>query len=206
MSTTTISGVGKADGRAVLRASDGSVVPLLVDRWTAVPTAAEMTVLDHAIGPVLDVGCGPGRHVDELAARGLPALGIDISAPAVAFARRRGSIVLHRSVFERLPNEGRWRTALLMDGNIGIGGDATSLLARLHRVLSARGTILTEVEPPGHPSTVQTVRVERDGEAGSWFPWARVSLDDIDDIARLAGLERNWTYTEEGRWFVQLSA
>lgn len=201
-----ISAVGNADGSAVLRGRDGSVVPLLVDRWAAVPSAAEMTVLDQAVGPVLDVGCGPGRHVYELAARGLPALGIDISAAAVAFARRRGSIVLRRSIFERLPNEGRWRTALLMDGNIGIGGDAVALLARLNRVLEARGTILTEVEPPGHPSTVQTVRVERDGEVGSWFPWARVSLDDIDDLARHAGLDRNWTHTEEGRWFVQLSA
>ena len=165
-----------------------------------------MTVLDQATGPVLDVGCGPGRHVYELASRGMPALGIDISTDAVACARRRGSIALRRSVFDRLPNEGRWRTALLMDGNVGIGGDAVSLLSRLRHVLSPRGTALVEVEPPGYPTIVQTVRVERDGEVGPWFPWARVALDGIDDIARTARFERIWTHTEEGRWFVQLRA
>ena len=38
--------------------------------------------------PVIDVGCGPGRHVAELAARGAIALGIDISAAAAATAAR----------------------------------------------------------------------------------------------------------------------
>ncbi len=188
----------------VLCCRDGSVIPLLVERWNAVPTAAEMTVLDHAVGPVLDVGCGPARHVEELAARGVVALGIDVSPDAVAFARRRGSAVLQRSVFERVPNEGRWRTTLLMDGNVGIGGDAAALLARLRRLMVPHGSVLVEVEGAGHATQIKTVRVERDGEAGPWFSWARVSLDGIDELATQAGLTRVWSYEEECRWFVQL--
>jgi SAM-dependent methyltransferase len=154
---------------------------------------------------VLDVGCGPGRHVHELAARRVVALGVDISGDAVAFARERGSIVLQRSVFGRLPNEGRWRTALLMDGNIGIGGNAVALLRRLRAVLTPHGSVLAELEAPGAATTVDTVRVERAGEAGPWFPWARVSIDGIDDIATAAGLRRTWTHEGAGRWFVQLT-
>ena len=41
-----------------------------------------------------------------------------------------GGPALVRSVFETLPGEGRWDTVLLMDGNIGIGGDPAALLGR----------------------------------------------------------------------------
>ena len=41
--------------------------------------AADEAVLDRAQAPVLDVGCGPGRHVLALARRGHLALGVDIA-------------------------------------------------------------------------------------------------------------------------------
>lgn len=87
-------------------------------------------------GTVLDVGCGPGRLVAELAARGRPALGIDVSEAAVAHTARLGGQALRRSVFEPLPGEGRWDTALLLDGNVGIGGDPAALLHRMAQLLT----------------------------------------------------------------------
>ena len=192
--------------RAVLCSTGGETIPLRVDRWTALPGPEELTVLDRAVGPVLDVGCGPGRHVAALAARGLLALGIDISAEATAASRRLGSIVLRRSVFDRLPNEGRWGTALLIDGNIGIGGDAVMLLSRLRGVIVDRGSVLVEVDGPGSPTTVEEVRVECGGAVGPWFRWARVSIDDIDPIANRAGFTRTWTHEEADRWFVELTS
>ena len=190
----------------MLCSCDGSMIPLLLERWTSTPTAAEMAVLDRAVGPVIDVGCGPGRHVRELAARGVVALGIDISPDAVAVAHTLGSAVLQRSVFARVPNEGRWRTALLMDGNIGIGGDAAALLVRLRRVMEPHGSVVAEVEQPGEATRVDMVRLERAEEVGPWFRWARVSLDGIDEIAERAHLTRAWTFEGEGRWFVQLTS
>ena len=106
----------------VLRTADGAVIPLLLDRWQASPPLEEAAVLARAVGPVLDVGCGPGRHTQALAERGTIALGIDTSPSAVDAARQRGRPVLHRSVFDPLPREGRGRSAFLIDGNIGIGG------------------------------------------------------------------------------------
>ena len=48
---------------AVLRCDDGHVVRLPVQRWTGEPSAEERLVLAWVEPPVLDIGCGPGRHV-----------------------------------------------------------------------------------------------------------------------------------------------
>ena len=194
-----------ASPSAVLCSTEGAIIPLLVDRWKAVPTAEELVVLDRAIGPVLDVGCGPGRHVAALATRGLVALGIDVSAEATALARRLGSTVLRRSVFDRLPNEGRWRTALLFDGNIGIGGDAVALLSRLRDVVSNGGSVLVELEAPGAPTRVDNVRVERGAAVGPWFSWAHVGIEGLEDHAIQAGLRVAERWDDGGRPFARLS-
>jgi SAM-dependent methyltransferase len=190
----------------VLRTDDGEVIPLLLDRWQGSPPLEEAAVLARAVGPVLDVGCGPGRLTEALAERGTIALGIHTSPSGVDAARRRGCPVLHRSVFDPLPREGRWRSAFLIDGNIGIGGDAPRLLRRLRQVLAGDGRVLAEVEPPGLPTVVTRARVEHGHRFGPWFPWARVGMDGIDAVARAAGLRTTWTHAEEGRWFVQLTS
>ena len=63
----------------------------------------------------------------------------------------RGGAALRRDVFDTLPGEGRWETALLADGNVGIGGDPVALLRRLREVLDPRGRVVAEVAAPGTP-------------------------------------------------------
>jgi 2-polyprenyl-3-methyl-5-hydroxy-6-metoxy-1,4-benzoquinol methylase len=106
----------------VMRTADGRALPLQISRWCGPPDTTDEALLRHCRGPVLDVGCGPGRLTVALAERGIPALGVDISQAAVARAREAGAAALHRSVFDALPAQGRWATVLLADGNIGIGG------------------------------------------------------------------------------------
>src|SRR4051812_13782284 len=133
----------------MLRDETGTARPLPVDAWLGAAGAVDERVLDCARGPVLDVGCGPGRHVHALARRGVLAVGIDISPVAAALARRRGATVLETSIFDRIPGAGSWRTALLLDGNIGIGGHPDALLARLASLVARGGTVLVELDPPG---------------------------------------------------------
>lgn len=198
---TVISGRGPV----VLRSEDGGAVPLNLDRWLEAPTPEEHGVLQRVVAPVLDVGCGPGRHVLALAHRGIVALGIDAAPSAVRIARGRGAAVLERSVFGRVPGAGRWGTVLLLDGNVGIGGDPVALLRRAGGLLRPRGLVLVEVEPPSTPTWAFRARIEADAETSPWFQWAQVGADRIGHVARAAGLLPTDLWRGGMRWFASLA-
>jgi SAM-dependent methyltransferase len=180
------------------------VLPLDLDRWHDAPGDEELDLLDRVRAPVVDLGCGPGRHVVALAERGVPALGIDAAPSAVHAARARGALVLERSVFDRIPGAGRWGTVLLLDGNIGIGGDAAALLARSARLLRPGGCVLVELAPPGVESRPLEVQLERGGARGPSFPWAVLGVDGVAVAASVAGLVVRDVWRGGGRWFSQL--
>lgn len=188
----------------VLRSRCGRVIRLPSARWWAGAAIEEEPVLELASAPVLDLGCGPGRHTVALARRGVQALGVDSSPAAVAAARARGAAVVHRSVFDDLPAEGRWGSALLLDGNVGIGGDPVRLFRRTRRLLRSDGRVLVEVEPPGQPTERLSVRAEVPGTSTEWFPWARVGVDGLSRLASDSGLRVVATWSDGGRWFSRM--
>jgi len=181
-------------GPLFLRRTDGWLLPLEVERWCARADAADMSVLRRCTGSVLDIGCGPGRLVAALARRGRPALGIDTSAAAVERTRRAGGTALQRSVFEPLPGEGRWLSALLLDGNIGIGGDPARLLARTAELLAPGGRLLAEAAPADVDELVEVRLDDGSGPPGPVFPWARLGPEALHRRAEAAG----WSVGE--RW------
>lgn len=182
---------------------DGEQIDLAVDRWHAEPDDVERALLAGLPDPVLDVGCGPGRIVAALAAAGRLALGVDPSPAAIDEAARRRAPALRRSVFDPLPGERRWGTVLLLDGNIGIGGDPAALLARAAHLLRPGGQVVAEVDPPGGVSRTLTVRLESPRGTGPWFPWARVGADAFDGLAAGAGLRRAGFDVGARRWFAR---
>ena len=95
--------------------------------------------------------------VAALTESGRSALGVDLSATAVETSRRRGALALRRDVTGPLPGEGRWGTVLLMDSNLGLGGDADMLLRRCRSLVAAGGLIICEADP--EPAVDQTHRV-----------------------------------------------
>lgn len=189
----------------LVRRGDGAAHPLAVEQWAAPATPGETRLLKGLEGPVLDLGCGPGRLVVALGEAGVPALGVDASPHAAAWARLRGATVLLRSVFDRLPGEGRWKSVLLFDGNIGIGGEPGVLLDRIAGLLAPRGRVVVETEPPGTDTVHDHVRVERGDDVGGWFPWTWLGDDDVDAVADRAGLRRREVTVVDGRWFSTLT-
>ncbi|MFE1822483.1 class I SAM-dependent methyltransferase [Streptomyces anulatus] len=199
-------------GPLFLRRSDGWLLPLDVERWCSDAGSADLSALHRCEGPVLDIGCGPGRLVAELASLGHRALGIDVSEAAVARTRGLGGAALLRSVFDPLPGEGRWGTLLLLDGNIGIGGDPAALLDRAADLLGADGLLIAETAPVDVDERVR-VRLDdgRDGRTAAAstcdaepFPWARIGTPALLRHARAGGWRTAGQWGAEGRTFVSL--
>ncbi len=183
--------VHAADGRHSYR--------LPAAAWVGDPDPVDEGMLDRCVGPVLDVGCGPGRMVTALVERGHDALGIDIDRSAVRSTAARGGTALRRSVHHRLPGEGRWGTVLLADGNIGIGGDPRALLLRSAALLGPGGLVVVEAEPAMDTGSAEdaddldvrdaVVLQHADGRRSRPLPWARLGARPLVRLALRCGLE-----------------
>ena len=188
-----------------LHAHDGTRARFDVARWTEDADAVDRAVLRRARGPVLDVGCGPGRMVKAAVARGMKALGVDVSPVAVEIVRAAGLPVHLGSIFEPIPYEGSWSTALLLDGNIGIGGDPVALLTRCREVLRSNGDLIVETHPDAsRDRAYQGSLVGQDGHVSDSFPWAEVGRAALAAHAADAGLRVTQSWGGAGRAFSRL--
>ncbi|HVM27808.1 MAG TPA: class I SAM-dependent methyltransferase [Mycobacteriales bacterium] len=188
----------------LLRLADGHLLPLDVERWAGPASAADATLLERASGPVLDVGCGPGRLTAALHGAGVEVLGLDVLPAVPVLARRAGAPVHVGDVFAPLPREDGWRTVLLADGNLGIGGDPARLLRRLAELLAPDGVVLAELHP-GSGERRGRVRLEALGSASTWFPWSLVAPDAVPALAERSGLAVVEQWSAGGRPFAALA-
>lgn len=177
-----------------------------VSRWSADADAADLSLLASVDGPVLDIGCGPGRMVRAARDLGLVALGIDVSREAVRHARRLGGSFAQVSIFDEVPHEGLWQTALLVDGNVGIGGHVPQLLERSAALLRPTGEILVEVDARhGHESRYTGEVLDARGRRSASFPWAEIGRDKLVEVLPALGLRLAEHWMLEGRSFCRLT-
>ncbi|WP_137147287.1 methyltransferase domain-containing protein [Mycolicibacterium sp. CR10] len=177
--------------RCWVRHDDGRVRKLPVRSWLGgrgSDARFDRAVVEMCEGPTIDLGCGPGRLVADLVQRGVPALGVDLSATAVKLARSSGAPALRRDMFEPLPGTGRWQTVLLADGNIGVGGDPKRVLRRAVDLLHEGGRCVAEFDVETTGIDVGWVRLESSRTIGPWFRWASVGIDYVPTLAAQVGL------------------
>jgi SAM-dependent methyltransferase len=177
--------------RCWLRRDDGRVKRLPVHSWLGGRGSDErfdQAVVELCTGPTIDLGCGPGRLVAHLVARGIPALGVDQSATAVQLARRNGTPILLGDVFDPLPRTGQWQTVLLADGNIGLSGDPWRILRRAAELLTSGGSCIAEFDTVTAGVRTDWVRLESSHAIGPWFRWASVGIDYAAALAEDVGL------------------
>lgn len=195
-----------AGGAGRLITERGHATELPVSLWSGPIQDADSALLDRCSGPTLDAGCGPGRMTAGLVERGIPALGIDISALAVRMTASRGGLALQRNIFHEVPGKGRWNHVLLADGNIGIGGNPIRLLRRCRELLAPRGTVLLDLENPGAGMLVEKVRIQHGDQASDWFRWCWLGVDAVAGVAAAAGLSVTDLWCANGRWQAELAA
>jgi SAM-dependent methyltransferase len=174
--------------------------PLPVSDWTREADDADHELLAHCVGPTVDIGCGPGRLSARLAQLGHAVLGIDVVHEAVRQTRDRGVSAIVRDVYDALPGEGRWGSALLADGNVGIGGDPVALLTRVRELLDPRGRVVVELAAPGRGHHTAWVELHCGDARTHPFRWSVVGADAIAAIAREAGLVVASTHAFGRRW------
>jgi SAM-dependent methyltransferase len=188
--------------RCWIRHEDGQVRVLPAHRWLGARCAADGSaasgddfdeVFDEAVtqmcsAPTIELGCGPGRLVARLIQLGIPALGIDRSATAIRLAGRGGAPALLGDVFQPLPGTGLWQTVLLVDGNVGLGGDPVRILGRAAELLGRDGRCVAEFETEAIGIRARWVRLESAHDVGPWFRWASVGVDSAETLAAQVGL------------------
>ena len=192
-----------AGAPARLVRDDGAELDLAVPRWRRSADGQDRWLLDRCSGPVIDLGCGPGRLVSALGERGVPALGVDLSAVAQRLCRRRRTPMVRRDVFGPLPGEGTWGQVLLADGNIGIGGDPSRLLHRAVQLLRPGGSVLVETDTEPDLLWRGTVRVHTSAGTGAPLPWACAGTDALVRLGAALGLRRA-AHHRGARSFVEL--
>ncbi|OBH88566.1 MULTISPECIES: hypothetical protein [unclassified Mycobacterium] len=190
--------------RCWIRHDDGELRPLPAHRWLGVRCPDDVcpgdgsgdafdedfdeAVTQMCTGPTIELGCGPGRLVARLIQRGIPALGIDRSVAAIRLAGRGGAPVLLGDVFDPLPAMGLWQTVLLVDGNVGLGGDPRRILGRATELLARGGRCVAEFDAEDIGVRSRWVRLESAREVGPWFRWASVGVDSAAGLAAQVGL------------------
>ncbi len=181
-----------------------TVLVLDVGRWSAEADRVDEMVVSRCEAPVIDLGCGPGRMVQALTRSGRSAMGVDMSQGAVDATRTRGGAALRRLVSETMPGEGRWGTALLMDGNLGIGGDVAALLRRCRDLVGPGGLVICEVDPDPSRDEVGHVVLRSPGVASAPMPWSRIGAATLARVASALDLVLHEEWVAEGRAFVAL--
>ena len=96
------------------------------------------------LAPILDAGCGTGRNLAEFSRLG-PAEGVDLSAEAVEYCRRRGLDGVRQGVVEELPYEdGRFNLIFATDVIEHLPDDGRAL-AELKRVAAPDARLIVTV-------------------------------------------------------------
>jgi SAM-dependent methyltransferase len=111
----------------------------------------ERDLLADVEGPVLDLGCGAGRHALHLEERGLDVCAIDNSPGAIEVCRRRGVHDARLADLRDPPSDTAWATVLLLCGNFGLAGgwdETRALLRSLHDVCRPDAVVIADSVNP----------------------------------------------------------
>lgn len=205
----------------LIERSDGYIdVSAGTQTYFAEPTDQQVLVLEHAVGRVLDVGCGAGRHALFLQERKREVVGIDVSPLAIDVCRRRG--LRHAQVMsvERVDRSlGVFDSVVMLGNNLALLGSAARakrILRRLHTVVVPGGRLIGENLDPyvsGDPDHLAYHAANRSkGRMGGqirmrvrykkfkspWFDYLFLSREELQELLEGTGWQLKETIAESG--------
>ena len=210
--------VGRRQSDLVLERDEGWHDKALPPEWFFAPQAewadAERRVLGLVReGPVLDLGCGGGRHSLHFQSLGLDVTAVDVSPGAIEVCRERGVRDARLLDLRTPPRDKEWRTILLMCGNLGLGETWEGTRRVLTRLASAAapGALLigatvdpTYTQSPAHVSYQQAMlaagrhrgevrlRLRYGGKVSPWWNMICIPGSEMSSLVEGTG----WTIIE----------
>lgn len=186
--------------------------PRLASERAAAQTARETRFIAESLNvgaatPILDLGCGYGRHCIELAARGLDVTGLDLSRPllerALSEARRRNVPVKYvHGDMRSLSIDAAFGAAYCVQGTLGYFDDHTNLevLAALGRAVVPGGRVLIEV--PNRDHLIARIPRRHWWEAGDVVLMEEI---DIDHASSRLNVTRTLVIPSKDPWEQRIS-
>lgn len=191
------------------------------EQWSPI----EQQAIERAVGRVLDVGCGAGRHSLYLQQKGFNVTAIDNSQGAIEVCRARGlknAIVKQiTDVDEFEPNS--FDTILMLGNNFGLFGDAAGaklILKKMSRITSSAAQIIAGTRNPYETDSSEhleyhefnrrrgrmpgqiRMRVRYGKTVGDWFDYLLVSPDEMLEIVANTNWQiKEFINSEEANYF-----
>jgi len=154
---------------------------------------------------VLDLACGPGRHVAELARRGSHVVGLDLSRALLFAARRRGAGPLVRGDMRRLPFRAAAFDVVLnlftSFGYFASDAEHESVVREVARVLRPGGRFVLDFLNAPAVRAGLVARDERGLGQGSVVQERRLTDDGRYVIKSIHVSDDSRTFTERVRLF-----
>jgi SAM-dependent methyltransferase len=170
----------------------------------------EKKVMKFVKGPVLDIGCGAGRHYLHLQKSGFDVTGIDNSPLAIKVCKLRGmkkASVLSIDEIEKF-GSGSFNTVLLMCNNFGLLQSlrkARLILKKIHWITTLDALIIAETTNPyknansnsrkyhelnksrGRMPGQLRMRIRFEHYKSDWFDYLTVSKKEMKEILKGTG-------------------
>lgn len=190
----------------VVERDDGFIGVTDAAGYFASPTdwsPAERWGCEQAVGRVLDIGCGAGRHAVPLGQAGHDVIGLDTSDGAVEVACARGVHAVQGSITDIPATVGAFSTVLLAGNNLGLLGEpdqAKDILNRLAEIATPQARLIGSGLDPyatdnpahlayhawnrgrGRPAGLIRMRVRDGALATEWFDYSFYALDELSEI------------------------
>lgn len=203
---------GRSRGPCMIERDDGfrSIEPLEpyfedMGDWTK----EEVDALSSTGKSVLDLGCGPGRHLLGLQDGGAFLVGLDTSDLVLGVCRERGGRNLVRGSSRRLPfRAGTFDSAILMSNGLGLSGGTTETLEMLRdlgRTLRNKGRLIAHTTDPtdeesgvdeeyrlknvveDNPLGLLRIRINYEELTGPWFHLMLMTPVEVQALLSTAG-------------------
>ena len=163
---------------------DDSVEAASRSSATIAATVERLMTLVEPGARVLDLGCGPGRYAEPLAAAGCLVTGVDSSHRSIAHARTRATelglaIDYRLGDFLELDDFASYDLVLQSFGELNTFGDPTrdGLLATIHRALVPGGLLVFDSSTPSFRSRLARPTTWSVETAGFWRAWPHLLLE-----------------------------